>query len=182
MLFTHFGISGPLVLSMSSHILDDPLDAIDVRLDMKPGLTMEQLERRLQRDFDASPRRQLSTLLTGLVPARMADLLPGLMALPEGKAAGQITRAERQRIAGFLKSIPIRIAGTRPIEEAVITRGGIDVREVDPKTMQSKLLPGLYFAGEILDVDAHTGGYNLQIAFSTGALAGKSAGVAAMGQ
>ncbi len=176
MLFTHFGVSGPLVLSMSSHILDDDLSALDVRLDMKPGLTEEQLDARLQRDFAASPRKMLVTLLPALVPARMADALPALAGIPGEKPAGQLTREERRRLALLLKAIPLTIAGFRPIEEAIITRGGVDVTEVTPGTMMSKKVDGLFFAGEVLDVDAHTGGSNLQIAFATGALAGKSAG------
>lgn len=175
-LFTHFGISGPLVLSMSSHILDEPPEALDVRLDMKPGLSLEQLDRRLLRDFEENPRRQLLSLLPQLVPTRMAEVLPALCGILGTKPAGQVQREERGRIAALLKAIPVPIAGFRPIDEAIVTRGGIDVREVDPGTMRSKRCEGLYFAGELLDVDAHTGGYNLQIAFSTGALAGRSAG------
>ena len=148
MLFTHFGISGPLVLSMSSHILDDDFGALDVRLDLKPGLTPEQTEKRLLRDWSESPRKRLSSLLPQLLPARLA---------------------------AWLKAVPLPVRGTRPLEEAIVTRGGVDVREVLPGTMMSRLREGLFFAGELLDVDAHTGGYNLQIAFSTGALAGQSA-------
>jgi len=175
MLFTHFGISGPLVLSMSSHILDDDLSALDVRLDMKPGLTLEQLEKRIQRDLDEDPRKRLVSLLPRLVPASLAEQVPALCGLNPDKPAGQLTRQERRRLAEGLKAIPLPVAGYRPLTEAIVTRGGVDVKEVDPKTMRSKLHPGLYFAGELLDVDAHTGGYNLQIAFSTGALAGRSA-------
>ena len=175
MLFTHFGISGPLVLSMSSHILDEDLNMLAVHLDMKPGLTPEQLDRRLSRDFEESPRRQLLSLLPKLVPSRMADILPGLCGIDGMKAAAQVSRPERQALGAFLKAVPLAVAGFRPIEEAIVTRGGVDVREVDPKTMMSKRMPGLFFAGELLDVDAYTGGYNLQIAFSTGALAGRSA-------
>ncbi|GHU83171.1 FAD-dependent oxidoreductase [Clostridia bacterium] len=175
MLFTHFGVSGPLVLSMSSHILDETPESLTVRIDMKPGLTDEQLDRRVLRDVADAPRKQLRSLLAGLVPARMADILPELCGLPGEKAAGAITREERARLCALLKGIPLTIAGLRPIAEAIVTRGGVDVREVDPRTMMSKRRAGLFFAGELIDVDAHTGGYNLQIAFSTGALAGKSA-------
>lgn len=176
MLFTHFGISGPLVLSLSSHIIDEPLHNVRIALDMKPGLTPEQLVRRLQRDFDESPRRQIAHVLPQLVPSRMAALLPGLCGLSPEKPVGQITREERGVLAALLKAVPLLVTGFRPVEEAIVTRGGIPVREVDPGTMCSKLCEGLYFAGELLDVDAHTGGFNLQIAFSTGALAGWSAG------
>ncbi len=175
MLFTHFGVSGPLVLSMSSHILDHDLPSLAVRIDMKPGLTPERLERRIQRDLDAAPRKMLSTLLPQLVPARMAEMLPGLCCLDAAKPAGQLTREERRNLCELLKAVPLTITGARPIAEAIITRGGVSVKEVDPATMMSKRHPGLFFAGELLDVDAHTGGYNLQIAFSTGALAGRSA-------
>ncbi len=175
MLFTHFGVSGPLVLSMSSHILDDDLQTLAVSLDMKPGLTHEQLDRRLLRDFETSPRKQLNSLLLELVPSRMADVLPLLCGIPGQKLACQLSREERQSLGRLLKSIPLTIAGYRPIAEAIVTRGGMDVSEVVPGTLMSKKVPGLFFAGEILDVDAHTGGYNLQIAFSTGALAGRSA-------
>lgn len=176
MLFTHFGISGPLVLAMSSHILDDPLETVDIRLDMKPGLTQEQLEQRLMRDIAEKPRKQLAGILPGLLPVKMAGIVPTLCGLDGGKAVGQISREERSALAACLKGIPLPVVGYRPMEEAIITRGGVDVREVNPKTMESRLRKGLFFAGELLDVDAHTGGYNLQIAFSTGALAGKHAG------
>ncbi len=176
MLFTHFGVSGPLVLSMSSHILDADLDALTVRIDMKPGLRPEQLDRRIVRDIDENPRRQLVSVLPQLVPARMAEVIADAAGIPGVKPVGQLTREERARLGGALKALPLTIAGFRPIDEAIVTRGGVEVKEVDPGTMASKIRPGLYFAGELLDVDAHTGGYNLQIAFSTGALAGWSAG------
>lgn len=169
MLFTHFGVSGPLVLAMSSHILD--AKQLSVSIDLKPALTAEQVEARLQREFDANPRKRVASVMNLLLPARMAEVFP----IPRDTVAAQVTRAERARIAALLKALPITISGFRPLEEAIITRGGVDVREVDPSTMMSKIRPGLFFAGEILDVDAHTGGFNLQIAFSTGALAGRSA-------
>lgn len=175
MLFTHFGISGPLVLSMSSHILEDDLDTLDVTLDMKPGLTLKQLEKRIARDLEEAPRRQLHSLLPQLAPARMAEVILALCGLDGAGQGSQVTREERRRLAECLKAIPLTISGYRPVEEAIITRGGVDVKEVDPKTMMSKKRAGLFFAGELLDVDAHTGGYNLQIAFATGALAGKNA-------
>ncbi|MCL1965344.1 MAG: NAD(P)/FAD-dependent oxidoreductase [Firmicutes bacterium] len=175
MLFTHFGVSGPLVLSMSSHILDADLSALAVYIDMKPGLSPEQMDRRLTRDLETNPRKRLGSILPGLVPARMANFLPDLCGVDGAKTAAQISRLERQALGVLLKALPLPIAGFRPLEEAIITRGGIDVREIDPKTMMSRKVPGVFFAGELLDVDAHTGGYNLQIAFSTGALAGWSA-------
>ena len=175
MLFTHFGISGPLVLEMSSHILDFPPDTWQVLLDLKPALSLQQLEARLLRDFEAMSRKQLSSVMLGLLPGRMAELFPQLLQISPDKPVNQISRQERAKIAALLKELPLPVNGTRPISEAIITRGGIAVTKVSPSTMESKLISGLYFAGEVLDVDAHTGGFNLQIAFSTGALAGRSA-------
>ena len=175
MLFTHFGISGPLVLSLSSHIADLPLASLDVRIDMKPALSLEQLDKRLLRDIHENQRKQIISLLPKLVPSAMSAPILSLSGIEPTKQAGQLTREERQRLILCLKGIPLGLSGSRPIEEAVITRGGIPVKEIDPKTMMSAKQPGLFFAGELIDVDAYTGGFNLQIAFSTGALAGKSA-------
>ena len=175
MLFTHFGISGPLTLSMSSHIADDPPEAVRVTLDMKPALTLEQLEARLQREFDASPKKRVASILPALLPARMAEIFPALCAVNGDILCAQVSRADRRKIAETLKKIPMTIKGPRPIDEAIVTRGGVPVSEVSPRDMMSRKRPGLFFAGEVLDVDGHTGGFNLQIAFSTGALAGKSA-------
>ena len=174
MLFTHFGISGPLVLEMSCHLPEQLSDA-RVTLDLKPGLTPEQLDARLQRDFTAQPRKQLQNVLPGLLPLRLSALFPALAGVPADRVCGQITRAEREKLCQTLKALPMTLSARRPLAEAIVTRGGVTVREVQPATMESKLCPGLYFAGELLDVDAHTGGFNLQIAFSTGALAGASA-------
>ena len=174
MLFTHFGISGPLVLEMSCHLPEQLSDA-RVTLDLKPGLTPEQLDARLQRDFAAQPRKQLQNVLPGLLPLRLSALFPALAEVPAERVCGQITRAEREKLCQTLKALPMTLSARRPLAEAIVTRGGVTVREVQPATMESKLCPGLYFAGEVLDVDAHTGGFNLQIAFSTGALAGASA-------
>ena len=175
MLFTHFGISGPLVLEMSSHILDYAPEEWQVSLDLKPALSMQQLEARLMRDFEEMSRKQLSSVMPGLLPGRLAEIFPELLKISPDKPVNQISRVERAKIAALLKNLPIKLSGTRPITEAIVTRGGIDVRKVSPSTMCSKLITGLYFAGEVLDVDAHTGGYNLHIAFSTGVLAGRSA-------
>ena len=174
MLFTHFGISGPLTLSMSSHIADDPPEAVRVTLDMKPALTLEQLEARLQREFDASPKKRVASILPSLLPARMAEIFPALCAVNGETLCAQVSRADRRKIAETLKKIPLTVKGPRPIDEAIITSGGVKISEIDPKTMQSKILPGLFFAGEVIDVDAYTGGFNLQIAFSTGRLAGEN--------
>ncbi len=175
MLFTHFGVSGPLVLELSSHVPAERWAACAVQLDTKPGLDAQQLDARLQRDFEALSRKQLCHALPGLLPARMAELLPALCGLPTDKPVNQITREGRQRLGALLKALPLPIAGPRPIAEAVVTRGGVEIKEVNPSTMASKLAPRVFFAGELLDVDAHTGGFNLQIAFSTGALAGAAA-------
>ena len=174
MLFTHFGISGPLVLTMSSHLPESLSDA-DVTLNLKPGLTREQLDLRLQRDFDENSRKMLRSILPGLLPARLAEIFPRLCGVDADKVCAQITREERETIAAMMQALPIPLKKLAPIEEAIVTRGGVSVKEIDPSTMQSKLVEGLYFAGEVIDVDAHTGGYNLQIAWSTGALAGTCA-------
>ena len=174
MLFTHFGVSGPLIIELSSH-LPEEMSAVQVTLDMKPGLTPEQVDLRLQREFAENVRKQLSSVLVTLMPARMGPVFAQLCGLSPEQPINQITREQRAAIAKNLKALPLPVTGTRPIEEAIVTRGGVEVREVNPGTMMSKLAPGLFFAGEVLDVDAHTGGFNLQIAFSTGALAGRSA-------
>lgn len=174
MLFTHFGISGPLVLEMSCH-LPAELAQAQVTLDLKPGLTPQQLDLRLQRDFATQPRKQLQNVLPGLLPLRLSALFPDLAGVSGERVCGQITRGEREQLGAALKALPITLRARRPLAEAIVTRGGVDVKEIQPATMESKLLPGLYFAGEMIDVDAHTGGFNLQIAFSTGALAGSSA-------
>lgn len=174
MLFTHFGVSGPLLIELSSHLPED-LSDVQVTLDMKPGLTPEQVDLRLQREFAENVRRQLSSVLTTLMPARMGPVFAQLCGLSPEQPINQITREQRAVIARNLKALPLAVSGRRPIEEAIVTRGGVEVKEIQPGTMMSKLVPGLFFAGEVLDVDAHTGGFNLQIAFSTGALAGKHA-------
>ncbi|MBQ7848458.1 MAG: NAD(P)/FAD-dependent oxidoreductase [Clostridia bacterium] len=174
MLFTHFGISGPLVLTASSHLPEDIREA-DVTLNLKPGLDAQQLDARLQRDFDEHSRKLLRSVLPGLLPARLAEIFPRLCGVDGDKVCAQITREERETLARTMQALPIPLKRLAPIEEAIVTRGGVSVKEIDPSTMESKLVPGLYFAGEVIDVDAHTGGYNLQIAWSTGALAGMCA-------
>ena len=175
MLFTHFGISGPLVLSLSSVIAGKDLDGIDIRIDLKPGLTREQLERRLLRDFEERARGQISTVLDGLLPRSLTPVIAETAGVAAETAVSQVSRAQREKLMDALKGLPVHAAGFRPIAEAIVTRGGVSVKEVDPKTMKSKIVPGVYLCGEMLDVDALTGGFNLQIAFSTGALAGQCA-------
>ena len=174
MLFTHFGFSGPLFIEMSSHLPDDWTEP-EVALDLKPGMTDEEVDARLVKELHENARRQLVTVLASWLPVRMAPVFAELCGLEQGQMAGCVSRQERLQLKEGFKHLPIRLSGLRPVAEAIVTRGGVDVREVNPSTMMSKLHPGLFLAGELLDVDAHTGGFNLQIAFSTGALAGKNA-------
>ena len=174
MLFTHFGISGPLVLEMSCHLPEDVREA-QVFLNLKPALTEGQLTERLQREFDAQPRRLLSHVLESLLPQRLAGIFASLAGLAGDRTCANLTRSEREALRAALQHLPLDVTARRPFAEAIVTRGGVSVREVDPATMQSRLVPGLFLCGELLDVDAHTGGYNLHIAFSTGYLAGTGA-------
>ena len=173
MLFTHFGISGPLVLEASCH-LPDPPGGASLSIDLKPGLTREQLDARLRRDFAEAGRKQLKSVLPGLLPASLADLFPSILGIDASLPCSQITAARRESLLSGLKALPLTVRSPRPVEEAVVTRGGVSVKEIEPGTMRSKLVPNLFLAGEMIDVDAHTGGFNLQIAWSTGALAGQS--------
>jgi predicted Rossmann fold flavoprotein len=175
LLFTHFGVSGPLVLEASCH-LPEPARGALLKLDLKPGLTREQLDARLRRDFLASGRKQLANVLPGLLPARLAELFPRLCGIPESLSCNQVTAPQREKLLNTLKTLEVTVRAPRPLAEAVVTRGGGSVREIEPGTMRSKKFRNLFFAGEMIDVDAHTGGYNLQIAWSTGALAGQTAG------
>lgn len=172
MLFTHFGVSGPLVLSASSHMRSMEKGRYTLAIDMKPALDIQKLDQRLQRDIRAAAAKEAVSVIRALLPASMVPVFLRLTGIDASKKADQITREERLRIAAALKRLTLTVSGFRPIEEAIVTSGGVKVSEVDPKTMASKKCEGLYFAGEILDVDAHTGGYNLQIAFSTGHAAG----------
>ena len=174
MLFTHFGISGPIVLEASCHLPEPPAGA-SLEIDLKPGLTAEQLDARILRDFSAAGKKLLRNELTSLLPSRLADLFPQLCGIPAALPCSQVTVVQRQRLVSVLKALPLTVRAPRPVEEAIVTRGGVSVRELEPGTMRSKLVPNLFFAGEVIDVDAHTGGYNLQIAWSTGALAGAGA-------
>ena len=179
MLFAHFGFSGPLILEVSSHLPENPADA-RILLDLKPGMTEEEVDARLTREIAAAGRRRLSSVLQTMLPQRFAPVFAGLSGLDAETPAASVTREARRRMTERFKALPLPVSGYGPVEEAVVTRGGVSVREVDPKTMMSRLRPGLFFAGEVLDVDAHTGGFNLQIAFSTGAAAGRGAAAYAL--
>lgn len=175
MLFTHFGISGPLVLKASScYYKCKRPETVMLTLDLKPALTSEQLDKRILRDFEANRNRQFKNALDGLLPGRMIPVLIAQCGISPDKRVNEIIKEERKKLVQSLKELPLHVTGTGGFDEAVITQGGISVKEVNPSTMESKLVKGLYFAGEILDVDALTGGFNLQIAWSTGYLAGSS--------
>lgn len=176
MLFTHFGVSGPLILSASSYYVKK-YEHVPVQLliDLKPALSKEQLDKRLIRDLEENKNRQFKNALDGLLPARLIPVIVGQSGISPEKKAGEVTRAERSALGEALKGLCLTVTGTRGFQEAIITQGGVNVKEINPSTMESKLVGGLYFAGEVLDVDAVTGGFNLQAAWSTGALAGTSA-------
>jgi len=174
MIFTHFGISGPIVLSCSSYINKYDLKDLSLTLDLKPGLTEEQLDLRIQRDFLKFKHKDLQNSLVELLPKSLIKVIIELSNIPYYKKTDVITKQERKSLLDSIKSINLTITSLRPIKEAIITSGGVDVKEINPKTMESKLVKGLYFAGEIIDVDALTGGYNLQIAYSTGYTAGNA--------
>ncbi len=177
MLFTHFGVSGPIILSLSRQAVDALRQGHQVTLsiDLKPALDERKLDARLLRDLDAHGKRQFSTLLKGLLPRKLIPVCISLTSISPNKPAHQIASRERERLLGWLKDFRLSVTGHRPIAEAIVTAGGVDTREIYPRTMESRLVERLYFAGEVLDVDADTGGYNLQAAFSTGWLAGRAA-------
>lgn len=167
MLFTHFGVSGPLVLSASSHISKMESGRYKILIDLKPGLSLKQLDARIQRDFSENINRIFGNSLSKLLPAKLVPTAVRLSGILGETKVNQITREERLAFAQLLKEFPLTVKGFRPIEEAIITSGGINIKEINPKTMESKLVQNLYFAGEIIDTDGYTGGFNLQIAFST---------------
>ena len=174
MLFTHFGVSGPLVLSASAHMRH--FDTVKYRLaiDLKPGLDEKKLDARLLRDFEKYANREFRNALGDLLGHSMIPVVVRLSQIDPEKPVHDITREERLRLLHLLKAFPVAVSQKRPIDEAIVTAGGVSTKEINPRTMESKLLPGLYFAGEVLDVDAYTGGFNLQIAWSTGYTAGMS--------
>lgn len=177
MLFTHFGVSGPLILSASSYIsaeLAKEKELPVIQIDLKPALTMEQLDARVLKDFEEAKNKQYKNSLEHLLPQRLIEAVVNLSGINPEKKVNEISKEERRHLVETLKCMTLHVAGLRDYKEAVITKGGISVKEVNPSTMESKLVPGLYFAGEVLDLDAMTGGYNLQIAWSTGYAAGLS--------
>jgi len=177
MLFTHFGVSGPVILSLSRAAVDalDTGGRVRLAIDLKPALDEAKLDARLLRDLDAHGRQQFHTVLKGLLPRTLIPVCCELARIPPDKPAHQVTAKDRRRLRAWLKGFYLDVTGYRSWHEAIVTAGGVDLREVDPRTMESRLVAGLYFAGEVLDLDADTGGYNLQAAFSTGWLAGRSA-------
>ena len=175
MLFTHFGLSGPMVLSASAHLHGQEMSALVAEIDMKPALDDKTMDARLCADFAKYANRDFANALGDLLPAAMIPVVVRRSGIDGRKKVHSVSKEERKRLLACIKRFTVPLSGFRPIEEAIVTSGGIEVKEVDPKTMMSKLIRGLYFAGEILDVDAYTGGYNLQIAFATGAAAGRSA-------
>ena len=175
MLFTHFGISGPLTLSASSHMRKMGKTAYTAYIDLKPALSPEQLDSRILRDFEGEKNKDFANSLDKLLPKSIIPVIISLSGIEPTLKVNQISREMRSELCKVMKALPLHITGFRPIEEAIITGGGISVKEINPSTMESKLVKGLYFAGEIIDADAYTGGFNLQIAFSTGFAAGKNA-------
>ena len=173
MLFTHFGVSGPLVLSCSALIAEAPEGTL-LSIDLKPGLSEEQLDARLLRDLAANAKKTFSGALYGLLPQRLLGIVLEAAGIDGTSQAGNCTKAQRRALVETLKGLKLHVTQARPIAEAIVTRGGVSVREVNPSTMESRKIANLFFAGEILDTDAFTGGFNLQIAWSTGALAGSS--------
>lgn len=174
MLFTHFGVSGPMILSASSHMRNMERGRYVIHIDFKPALTYEQLDKRIQRDLLECSNKNLYNTLALMLPRKMIPIVVKLSGLNGNIKSNQVTKDMRSALVDLLKDIRLTVTDFRPIDEAIITSGGVSISEIDPKTMKSKITDGLYFAGEIIDVDAYTGGFNLQIAFSTGRMAGNS--------
>ena len=175
MLFTHFGVSGPIILSLSKCVAEAiaaGAQDIELHIDLKPALDKDKLDARLQRDFVQYSRKQMANGMKDLLPQRLIAPVLDEAFIDEEKFVNQLSRAERQRLVDVLKAFVVPITGTRPLAEAIVTAGGVSLKEIDPKTMESKLIKGLFIAGEVMDIDGYTGGYNLQAAFSTGYAAG----------
>lgn len=172
MLFTHFGVSGPVILSASRHIMQYDYRDVFLSIDLKPALSPETLDARILRDFEKYSRKQFKNSLDDLLPKKMIPVIVELSQIPADKPVNQITKAERRSLVSLFKGLTLEICGSRPISEAIVTAGGVSTDEIDPATMESRLIKGLFFAGEVIDVDGYTGGFNLTIAFSTGCVAG----------
>lgn len=180
MMFTHFGVTGPVIISSSSHLvrykkIEELLkeEKIELSIDLKPALDIEKLDLRIRRDFEELKNKNFKNSLDKLLPQKMIKSIIELSTINPEKKVNEITREERQKLISIIKEFKLTISKFRPIEEAIITSGGVSTKEIEPKTMESKIIKGLYFAGEIIDVDAYTGGFNLQIAFSTGYISRK---------
>lgn len=180
-MFSHFGVTGPVILSASSRLnkeknIDDKIlnENIKLNIDLKPALSKETLDKRIRRDFEKYTNKEFRNALNDLLPQKMIPVIIALSGIDENKKVHQVTKEEREKLVDLIKGLEITISGFMPIDIAIVTSGGINIKEIDPKTMKSKIVNGLYVAGELLDVDAYTGGYNLQIAFSTGVAAGKN--------
>ncbi len=175
MLFTHFGVSGPVILTISRFLADllEKGEKILIKINLKPALSPEQLDARIRRDFAKYAKKQFRNALGDLLPKSLIPVIISLSAIPEVKPVHQVTREERSRLAELFQELTLTITGARPLEEAIVTAGGVSVKEIDPRTMESKIIKGLYLAGEVVDVDGLTGGFNLQAAFSMGYIAGR---------
>ncbi|MFH1699619.1 MAG: NAD(P)/FAD-dependent oxidoreductase [Candidatus Zixiibacteriota bacterium] len=182
MIFTHYGVSGPIILSLSKHIVDALRDkkAVELSIDLKPALDEKKLDNRLLRDIKEGGKKKYQNMLKGLLPSKLIPVFCELTNIEHDKTTQQITAEERKRIKSHLKDFRLEVSGHKSYDEAIVTAGGISLKEINPRTMESKIIKGLYFCGEILDLDGETGGYNLQAAFSTGYLAGISAASAAI--
>ncbi len=174
MIFTHFGVSGPIILSASSHMRDMKKGKYELYIDLKPALDEDTLDKRLQRDFLENSNKNFINALDSLLPKKLVPVIVKLSGIKPSQKVNQITRTQRENLVYLLKNLKLTITDFRPIEEAIVTSGGVSVKDINPKNMMSKIVDNLFFAGEVIDVDAYTGGFNLQIAFSTGNLAGKS--------
>lgn len=174
MLFTHFGVSGPVILSASSHMDGKDCSGYTITIDLKPALDFTQLDKRIQRDFSEVQNKDFINSLSKLLPKKIIPVIVSLSGIPASKKVNEITRQERHNLVNLIKNFELSVSSLFDIDAAVITRGGVSVKEIDPKTMKSKIIDNLSFAGEVIDVDAYTGGFNLQIAFSTGVLCGRN--------
>jgi len=184
MLFTHFGVTGPIILRLSrraAELLSAGAEVLELRLNLKPALTYETLRARIERDFAKYERKQIGNGMVELLPKRLIEIVLRAAQISPERPTGQVSAKERNRLTQILQALPLTITGTRPLAEAIVTAGGVETREIDPRTMGSKLVHGLYFAGEVVDVDGFTGGYNLQAAFSMGYAAGKYSATAGEG-